>query len=132
MPHQLIAHPGKGEEMDKWEKVVTLHRLLERSRYGVPLNRIESIETTRRTFHHVPETELRKFFAEAYGIFNGPADKTAVIEFTGIAAQEVSTENWHPLQQGEWIDLATFRLAIPYGHHRELLMDILRRGENAK
>ena len=96
------------------------------------LNRIESVRPSSLPFRPVPEEELETFFAASYGIFTGPADKQAVIDFTGNAAREVSCENWHPRQQGEWIAENTFRLTIPYGHPRELVMDVLRWGEEAE
>ncbi|MBN1308963.1 MAG: WYL domain-containing protein [Chitinispirillaceae bacterium] len=96
------------------------------------LSRIEAAKYTRLKYRRVPKKELETFFAASYGIFTGPADKTAVIDFCGNAAREVSRENWHPRQKGEWISETTFRLTIPYGHHRELVMDILRWGEDAE
>jgi proteasome accessory factor C len=96
------------------------------------LSRITGAEYVARVYHSIPKKERETFFAESYGIFTGPADKLAVIDFTGAAAHEVASENWHPRQEGEWLSATTYRLAIPYGHHRELVMDILRWGENAE
>jgi predicted DNA-binding transcriptional regulator YafY len=40
--------------MDKWEKIVTLHRLLKQSRYSVPLTEIlEAIDCSTATFHRL-------------------------------------------------------------------------------
>ena len=70
-------------------------------------------------------------FASAYGIFTGPASRRAIIEFTGTAAREVSHEIWHPQQQGQWLGETIWRLSIPYGNSRELVMDVLRWGDCA-
>jgi proteasome accessory factor C len=96
------------------------------------LNRIESAETAIGKFYKIPQDKMQAFYAESYGIFTGPADKKAVIDFTGTASREVSNENWHPKQQGNWLDEKKYRLIIPYGHSRELVMDILRWGEEAE
>jgi len=96
------------------------------------LNRIESAEPAKGKFRKVPAEKIRAFYADSYGIFTGPADKKAVIDFSGTAAREVSNEQWHPKQQGEWVDDKTFRLTVPYGHSRELVMDILRWGSDAE
>jgi predicted DNA-binding transcriptional regulator YafY len=96
------------------------------------LNRIESAGPAKGKFRKVPAGKMQAFYADSYGIFTGPADKKAVIDFTGTAAREVSNEQWHPKQKGEWFNDKTFRLAVPYGHSRELVMDILRWGEEAE
>jgi predicted DNA-binding transcriptional regulator YafY len=83
------------------------------------------------SWRSVPEKRLKSFFADAYGIFTGRADKKAVIEFSGTAARDVSRQQWHPRQHGQWIDEKTYRLTIPYGHDRELLMDVLKWGRDA-
>jgi proteasome accessory factor C len=96
------------------------------------LNRIESATPAKGKFLAVPEEKMKSFFSEAYGIFTGPADKKAVIDFFGTAARDVSRQEWHPKQKGQWIDKKTYRLAIPYGHDRELLMDVLKWGADAR
>jgi proteasome accessory factor C len=96
------------------------------------LNRIVCAEPVIGKFFKIPKEVRQVFYAESYGIFTGPANKKAVIEFTGIAAREVAQENWHPKQQGQWQNENTYRLMIPYGHSRELEMDILRWGDEAE
>ena len=96
------------------------------------LDRLTKAETAPGKHHRVSRQQREDFFASAYGIFTGPADKKAVIDFTGTAAREVSRETWHPKQEGKWLDEKTYRLTLPYGHSRELIMDILRWGEWAE
>lgn len=96
------------------------------------LNRIESAEFATGKFRMVSKEGMQAFFGDAYGIFTGPADKKAEIVFTGTAAREVSKEQWHPKQTGTWVDETTYRLILPYGHSRELVMDILRWGRYAE
>jgi predicted DNA-binding transcriptional regulator YafY len=96
------------------------------------VSRIEAAEPAPGRFHSVPKAELEAFFADAYGIFTGKATATARIVFTGVAAREVSKERWHPRQHGEWLPDGSYRLSIPYGDPRELIMDVLRWGSAAR
>ncbi len=96
------------------------------------LNRIVSAGFAPWKFRKVTAEKMQAFYADSYGIFTGPADKKAVIDFTGTAAHEVSQEKWHPKQQGQWVSDKTYRLTVPYGHSRELVMDILRWGSDAE
>jgi proteasome accessory factor C len=96
------------------------------------LDRLTKAEPAPGKHHRVPLQQRETFFAAAYGIFTGPADKSAIIDFTDTAARDVSHATWHPKQQGCWIDPSTYRLTVPYGNSRELIMDILRWGDLAE
>lgn len=96
------------------------------------LNRICKIEILDERAVDINGSDLEKFFSKAYGIFNGPAENIAEILFTGIAAQMVSEEIWHSDQIGMWKNKESYLLKIPYGNSKELVMDILRWGENAE
>lgn len=74
---------------------------------------------------------LRDHYASSYGIFNGRADKVATIRFTGIAAEEVSKERWHSAQSGRDMGGGIYELDVPYRKDTELIMDVLRWGEEA-
>jgi len=96
------------------------------------LDRLTKAEPAPGKYRHVARTTRETFFADSYGIFTGPASHQAIIEFIGTAAQEVSREQWHPKQKGEWTSGETvWRLTVPYGNSRELVMDILKWGELA-
>ncbi|MBL4623144.1 MAG: YafY family transcriptional regulator [Immundisolibacteraceae bacterium] len=96
------------------------------------LDAISNIELTDVPIAAVdPELQLAHFGA-AYGIFSGPADQLAVIEFSVHRARWVANEQWHPEQQGEWLADGRYRLTIPYGDPRELIMDILKQGAGAE
>jgi predicted DNA-binding transcriptional regulator YafY len=76
----------------------------------------------------VSDAELDAHYASSYGIFGGPADKIAVLQFTRERARWVADEVWHPQQQGKWLPSGDYELRIPYNYPRELVMDILRHG----
>ena len=63
-----------------------------------------------------------------YGIFGGKASQWATLRVTAQAAQWVSREEWHPDQQGRWLDDGAYELKIPFADETELVMDVLRQG----
>ena len=74
------------------------------------------------------ERQLDEHYASAYGIFSGRASEIAVLVFSPERARWVSLEQWHPDQEGRWLEDGRYELRVPYLDARELLMDILRHG----
>jgi predicted DNA-binding transcriptional regulator YafY len=66
--------------------------------------------------------------AEGYGIFAGPAENVAVLDFDPVAARWVAEEEWHPAQRTSPLPDGGLRVEVPYSNHQEILMDILRHG----
>lgn len=84
-------------------------------------------------FHERPaleisEQQLRDHYADAYGIFAGKADKTAVLRFSSHAAKWVADEHWHSRQSGMVLKSGAYELRVPYHNPTELIMDILKYG----
>jgi predicted DNA-binding transcriptional regulator YafY len=63
-----------------------------------------------------------------YGIYAGGTQRWAVLRFDVQAAQWASREEWHPAQQGRWLDDGCYELRLPYVDDTELVMDVLRQG----
>jgi predicted DNA-binding transcriptional regulator YafY len=61
-----------------------------------------------------------------YGIFAGSKAQWATLVFLPGAAQWVSREEWHPLQQARWLEDGSYELKLQYVNETELLMDVLR------
>lgn len=80
----------------------------------------------------VPDKELDEYFASAYGIFSGKANKTAVLRFSPERARWVADERWHPQQAGQFLTDGRYELRIPYRDDRELVMDILKHGPDVE
>lgn len=74
---------------------------------------------------NIPQAERDAHFGSTYGIFAGGSGKTAVLRFRNNIAREVSTQQWHPHQEGYWEGL-TYVLRVPYGDDRELVRDVMR------
>ena len=92
------------------------------------LERIAHAERLAARAVRIPERDLDRHFASAYGIFAGEPTGTAVLRFSPERARWVAEENWHPRQQGRFLPDGTYELRLPYGDPRELIMDILRHG----
>jgi len=67
-----------------------------------------------------------------YGIFAGGTRQLAVLRFSPQAAPWISHEEWHPEQQGRFMADGSWELALPYVDETELVMDILRQGEQVR
>lgn len=80
----------------------------------------------------IPETELDAVLASGYGIFGGRDTQWAVLRFTPLRARWVAQEQWHPQQRGRREDDGSYVLEIPFSDDRELLMDILRHGDEVE
>ena len=76
--------------------------------------------------------ELDAHFAASYGIFAGAPQHTAILRFTPERARWVADEQWHPEQQGRFLEGGSYELQIPYSDPRELVMDILKYGPDVE
>lgn len=76
--------------------------------------------------------ELDAVLASSYGIFSGVATQRAELRFTPRAARWVADEEWHPAQQGSWQQDGSWLLRLPYHRDEELVMDLLRHGEDVE
>jgi predicted DNA-binding transcriptional regulator YafY len=92
------------------------------------LDAIESAASSDKPAVSVDELNLKAFFEDSYGIFNGKPDKVAVLKFSPFRAQWVSREVWHPEQTGKMMPDGSYLLEIPYRMNTELLREILKEG----
>jgi len=76
----------------------------------------------------INDGKLNAYFASAYGIFSGRADRKAVLRFTAERSKWVADEVWHPRQNGRFDESGQYILEVPYSDSRELVMDVLKHG----
>jgi len=76
----------------------------------------------------VNESELNSELGTGYGIFAGKDVQWATLKFSPNRAKWVANEKWHPKQEGEFLEDGSYELKVPYSDHRELVMDILKYG----
>lgn len=67
-----------------------------------------------------------------YGIFAGGVPQWATLRFSAQAAAWISREEWHPAQQGRWLEDGSYELRLPFVDPTELAMDVLRQGEQVQ
>lgn len=92
---------------------------------------LDAIEQSTLTETRAKEVSMRQVEDEmdaGYGIYGGKASQWATLRVTAQAAQWVSREEWHPDQQGRWLDDGAYELKIPFAEETELVMDVLRQG----
>jgi len=80
----------------------------------------------------VPERELDEVLAAGYGIFSGKKVQWARLRFTAERARYVSLEEWHPKQRARWEKDGSYLLEVPYSSEKELVMDILKMGNDVE
>ena len=74
------------------------------------------------------DKRLDEVLGSGYGIFSGDNVTWATLRFTPDRARWVSTERWHPSQEGTLRKDGSYELKVPYNDDRELIMDIMKYG----
>lgn len=80
----------------------------------------------------VSDKVMSEHFTKSYGIFSGAADKTAKLKFSPKEARWVSGESWHPDQRSHFEKDGSYILEFEYSQDPELIMDILKHGEDVE
>lgn len=96
------------------------------------LDGIRSVVMTNEKCKDVPDSDMNEHFTKSYGIFSGGADKTAKLKFSPKAARWVSGESWHPNQRSHFEKDGSYILEFEYSQDPELIMDILKHGEDVE
>lgn len=118
---QRLVHYRSTWYLDAW--CHTRERLL---RFA--LDAIVQSTLTETLVKEVPMRQVEAEMDAGYGIYGGKASQWATLRVTAQAAQWVSREEWHPDQQGRWLDDGAYELKIPFAEETELVMDVLRQG----
>ncbi|MGD8346297.1 MAG: transcriptional regulator [Lysobacterales bacterium] len=140
-----IRYHGRGRDEES-ERVVSPQRLTQHrnSWYldawcheagglrSFALERIREQTLLEKDAKAVGKARLSEHFDRSYGIFSGPAEHTAELKFTPEMARWVAEENWHPEQQGEFLEDGSWLLKVPFSGARELIMDIMRYGSEVE
>lgn len=89
------------------------------------LDRIRHADMLETAAVDIQAKALDAELAAGYGIFSGAPVETAVLRFSSDAARWVADEQWHPDQQGVWLEDGCYELRLPYAAPEELLRDVL-------
>jgi predicted DNA-binding transcriptional regulator YafY len=93
---------------------------------------LDAIEDASALDDRALELPLKQVEAEmdaGYGIYAGGRRLWATLVFDTQAAPWVSREQWHAEQKGRWLEDGRYELTVPYTEDTEIVMDILRHGD---
>ena len=122
---QRLVHYRNTWYLDAW-----CHQRERLLRFALDAVQQASVKDTR-----AKDVAMRQVQAEmdtGYGIFAGGIRQEAVLRFSAQAAPWISQEEWHPAQQGRFLPDGSWALTLPYVDETELVMDILRQGEQVQ
>ncbi|VAW37108.1 hypothetical protein MNBD_GAMMA01-1811 [hydrothermal vent metagenome] len=78
----------------------------------------------------VSDEQLKQHFSGSYGIFSGKPKNVARLKVSAKVSRWVAAEQWHSNQKVSFLRDGSLFLEVPYNKDMELIMDILRYGEN--
>ena len=122
---QRLTHYREAWYLDAWDEASNELRTFS-------LDRVRRAKVLEDVALDLPDADLDGHYASAYGIFGGKADKVAVLRFSAERSRWVADENWHPEQEGKYLQDGRYELRIPYRDARELVMDIMRHGAHVE
>jgi predicted DNA-binding transcriptional regulator YafY len=122
---QRLVHYRNTWYLDAW-----CHRVDALRRFA--LDAIEQAALLDTKAREVPLKQVAAAMDAGYGIYAGGAPQWAVLRFDAQAAQWASREEWHPEQQGRHLEDGGFELRLPFVDDTELVMDLLRQGEQVR
>ena len=96
---------------------------------------LDAVQTAKVLDSKAKDVALRQVQAEmdaGYGIYAGGTPQQATLHFSAQATPWISHEEWHPDQQGRALPDGGWELLLPYVDETELVMDILRQGEQVR
>lgn len=96
---------------------------------------VDAIEATSMlaiTAADIADEILDRQLASGYGIFAGDRIRWAELRFSEKRARWVAGEQWHPDQQGAYLEDGRYQLRVPYSNDPELIMDILKYGPDCE
>jgi len=96
------------------------------------LDAIEAAEPLEQAAKELPVADVAAALDSGYGIFGGGRRRWATLRFAAEAATWVSREEWHPAQRARWLPDGCYELRVPYVDETELVMDVLRHGEQVE
>jgi predicted DNA-binding transcriptional regulator YafY len=129
---QRLVHYRSTWYLDAW-----CHRVEGLRRFA--LDAIEDATVLEQKARELPLAQVARAMDAGYGIYAGSARgragegrRWATLRFDRTAAQWAGREVWHAEQQGHWLDDGRYELRLPYVEETELVMDVLRQGEQVE
>ena len=96
------------------------------------LDAVQQASVTEVRARDVAMKQVEAEMDAGYGIYAGGTRQWATLQFSAQAAPWISREQWHPEQRGRWLADGVWQLELPYVDQTELVMDVLRHGEQVQ
>ena len=122
---QRLVHYRNTWYLDAW-----CHRVDGLRRFA--LDAVEDAQLLAARARDVAMGQVETAMDAGYGIYAGAQRQWAVLLFQPQAAAWVSREEWHPEQRGSWAEDGCYRLELPFAEETELVMDLLRHGDQVR
>jgi predicted DNA-binding transcriptional regulator YafY len=123
-PQRLVHYRGTWY-LDAW-----CHKAKGLRRFA--LDAMEQAAVVNVAAQDVPLARVAASMDAGYGIYAGGKRQWATLLFNAMAAQWASREEWHPEQKSQWHADGQFEMQLPYVDDNELLMDVLRQGDQVR
>jgi predicted DNA-binding transcriptional regulator YafY len=122
---QRLVHYRSTWYLDAW-----CHRVDGLRRFA--LDAIEEAQMLDQKARNLSLKKVQEAMDAGYGIYAGEQRHWATLRFDTTAARWASREQWHPEQSGKWLEDGRYELRLPYAEETELVMDVLRQGEQVE
>ncbi len=122
---QRLVHYRSTWYLDAW-----CHRVDALRRFA--LDAIEEAQLLEQKARNIALKKVQEAMDAGYGIYAGATSQWATLRFDRTAARWASREQWHPQQRGQWLEDGRYELRLPYAEETELVMDVLRQGEQVQ
>ena len=123
-PQRLVHH------RNTWYLDAFCHRVEALRRFS--LDAMEEARVLDSRARVLSTKHVRQQMDAGYGIYAGGTRRWATLRFQPQAAQWISREQWHPEQRGHWLPDGRWELQLPYANETELLMDLMRQGDEVE
>jgi len=122
---QRLVHYKNTWYLDAW--CHSRERLL-----GFALDAVQEAQVLASRAKDVAMRQVQAEMDGGYGIYAGGTRRLATLRFSPQAAPWISREEWHSEQQGRFLADGSWELVLPYVDETELVMDLLRQGEQVR
>ena len=96
------------------------------------VDRIRQPRVVREPAKRLDDATLAAQLDASYGIYPGAATRLAVLRFSARSARWVAEEQWHDKARCIALPDGGVELQVPYHHDTELVMEILRHGDQCE
>ncbi len=96
------------------------------------MDAIEDAKNLKKPAKTVANKQVDEVIGKGFGIYLGGNISWATLRFNAKQAPWISSEVWHPEQHGQYLNDGRYELKVPYSNPNELILEILKYGENVE